>query len=262
MRESSSYRFIPRRQALSLAALGLGGLVCACRRGGPSRDSAVRLNTPTRPPTSPPAASASPFAPGELTPPPGDIPTCLVTKEQALSQSYVPPDLVTLPARISASDGVQLRRVAADAVVKLVDGAAADRQTIFAISGYRSYEDQARVLRQEIETFGRQVAEQQVAPAGHSEHQLGLASDITSAKAPYELRTEMGDEPEGRWLVANAPRFGFVISYPKGKEAVTGYTYEPWHIRHVGQPLAEQVAASGLTLTEYLPKYHLTAPCP
>ena len=79
--------------------------------------------------------------------------------------------------------------------------------------------------------------------------------DVSVPRKPFVLDQSFGGEPEGRWLAANAHRFGFVISYPAGKEAITGYIYEPWHIRYVGVPLAEQIVASGLTLTEYLPQH-------
>jgi D-alanyl-D-alanine carboxypeptidase len=244
-----------------LAALGLGGLAVACGRGGSNSHQANVFESPA------PTTSAAPTSAGErsaTTPAPGvkAEPVCLVTKERGLSASYVPPDLALLPARVSAGDGVKLRQAAADAAVSLIDAAAADGQVLFALSGFRTYQEQEDVLANEIKTFGKQVAERQVAPPGHSEHQLGLALDVTSRRAPFELREQMGDEPEGRWLATNAPKFGFVISYPKGKESVTGYTYEPWHIRYVGKQIAEQVAASGLTLTEFLPKNNLAGACP
>lgn len=253
-----------RRQALRLAALGLGGLTAACGRG----QSTAPLGGASTPAGTPPTAAARANRQADApTPPAGPAPpaverVCLVTKEQGISAGYVPPDLTPLPARLSASNGVRLRQVAADAVVELIDAARAEGQELFVLSGFRSYEEQDRVMKQEIALVGRATAEKQVAPPGHSEHQLGLAADITSRRAPYELRRQFGQEPEGKWLAANAPRFGFVISYPEGKEAITGYSYEPWHIRYVGTPLAERIAASGLTLTEYLPKHNLAGGCP
>jgi D-alanyl-D-alanine carboxypeptidase len=185
-----------------------------------------------------------------------------VTKQTGLPAAYAPPDLMVLPTRVCAGANVRLRQSAAEALLKLIDTAAGEGIVLFALSGYRSYEEQQTVFRNEIATLGREVAEKQVAPPGHSEHQLGLAVDVTPKSSPYELRAAFGQETEGRWLTANAPRFGFVLSYPAGKEAVTGYTYEPWHIRHVGVAVAGQVAASGQTLTEFLPKNGLAGSCP
>jgi D-alanyl-D-alanine carboxypeptidase len=253
---------------LQVAALGLGGMVLACDR---QRDQppAGRGDTGTpRGAVAPtPRAGSEGTAPASTAPtlPPriaGAEPQCLVTKTVGLPSGYVPDDLTPLPGRLLASDGVRLRPPAADAVVRLIDAAGREKHTLFVLSGFRSYQEQERVLRDEVERFGKEKAEKQVAPPGHSEHQLGLAADITSGRDPYGLRSEFGEEPEGRWLAANAASFGFVISYPQGKEAVTGYIYEPWHIRYVGTPLAEEVAASGLTLTEFLPKYNLTGGCP
>ena len=257
-----------RRMLLRWTALSAGGLAFAC--GGPRRDrSEAPSSQSERRPNASASAVSRPPAPGAPPPaaaePPLNVagePQCLVTKAQGLPPGYTPADLVKLPPRMLASDGVQLRQAAAEAKVALVDTAGREGHTLFVLSGFRSYEEQARVMRDEIALYGRDKAEKQVAPPGHSEHQLGLAADITSKRAPYELRREFGQEPEGRWLALNAPKFGFVISYPQGKESVTGYTYEPWHIRYVGVPLAEQVAASGLTLTEYLPKHNLAGGCP
>lgn len=257
-----------RRALLQIAALGLGGWALACDRYGEGpaarRDetnappaSETRTPQAARPGTTP--AGSAPANPPRLA---GAEPQCLITKQQGVPASYVPSDLTPLPPRLLASSGVRLRGPAAEAVVRLIDAAAADGLQLFVLSGFRSYEEQEGVLRNEIAKYGKAVAEKQVAPPGHSEHQLGLAADITSAKAPYDLLPEFGREPEGRWLAASAAQFGFVISYPQGKEQVTGYVYEPWHIRHVGRPIAEEMAASGLTLTEFLPRYDLAGGCP
>ena len=94
----------------------------------------------------------------------------------------------------------------------------------------------------------------QSARPGHSEHQMGTTMDITSPSVGNDLVSAFGDTPEGKWLAANAHTFGFVMSYPPGKEATTGYIYEPWHFRYVGKAEAAAVRASGLTLHEYLLK--------
>jgi D-alanyl-D-alanine carboxypeptidase len=87
---------------------------------------------------------------------------------------------------------------------------------------------------------------------GHSEHQLGTTADISNADVGYRLTEEFGETPAGRWLAENAWRYGFVLSYPEGAEAVTGYKYEPWHFRWVGEAAAAAVRDSGLTLHEWL----------
>ncbi len=238
-------RLIPLLLVVAVAGCG-GGSHSTSAPQARNRAATVSIQTITRTPTPPP------------TPRPPQL--CLVTQDRGISPSYVPPDLVTLPKEWSVQT-VQLRRDAAQALIQLLTAARADGEYMQALSGYRSYDEQVEVLQQEIKDYGEAQARKQVAPPGHSEHQLGVAVDVVSAKAPYDLEDQFGETPEGQWLAANAPRFGFVISYPKEKEAITGYIYEPWHIRYVGLPLAEQIAASGQTLTEYLPA-HGMAGCP
>ncbi len=103
-----------------------------------------------------------------------------------------------------------------------------------------------------VQQMGQDQAERISARPGHSEHQMGTAIDFTSASAGYGLGEGFAQTPEGAWLSQNAPRFGFVMSYPAGKESVTGYAYEPWHFRYVGIDVARAVVARGITLTEYL----------
>lgn len=262
MRDAARGRLRGRRALFRIAALGLGSVAIACGRSG-GDDARERGSTEGKP-----AATSGAGKPASEagTPSPTAVvagePQCLVTKSQGVPSGYIPEDLVVVPDRVRAVDGIQLRRQAADAVVQLIDGAARGGHGLFVLSGYRSYREQERILRDEIEQFGKATAEKQVAPPGHSEHQLGLAADITSERSPYELTEKFGTWPEGRWLADNAARFGYVLSYPKGKESVTGYIYEPWHIRYVGLPLSETVAASGLTLTEFLPEHRLTRACP
>jgi LAS superfamily LD-carboxypeptidase LdcB len=240
-------RFVMLVSALALLA-ACGGSVPSPKqvsapetRQPPATVSIVRA-TPTPPPTPRPAQ------------------LCLVTKQREIPATYVPPDLVTLPKEWSAQT-VQMRREAADALVRLLSAARDDGIQIVALSGYRSYQEQVQVLAEEIAAYGPEQAHRQVADPGHSEHQLGLAVDVATARAPFDLEEEFGETPEGKWVLANATRFGFVVSYPQGKEPITGYTYEPWHIRYVGLPLARQIAASGQTLTEYLPAHHMEG-CP
>jgi LAS superfamily LD-carboxypeptidase LdcB len=212
----------------------------------PEGTVSITRTTPARAPT----PTATP------TPPPPQL--CLVTREKGVPPSYVPADLVTIPTDYTVRAGVQLRKEAAGALLRLFAAALNDGHVLLANSGYRSYEDQVEVMRQEIRNYGEAQARRQVAEPGHSEHQLGLAMDVSVPRKRFELDQSFGGEPEGQWLAANAQRFGFVISYPAGKEQVTGYIYEPWHIRYVGEPLAQQIVDSGLTLTEYLPSHGMS----
>lgn len=115
------------------------------------------------------------------------------------------------------------------------------------ISGYRSYYDQAYIYNNYVTTDGQANADTYSARAGHSEHQTGLAADINS------LNQNFINSKEGKWLNNNCYKYGFIIRYPKGKESITGYMYEPWHIRYVGTSLSKELYNNGnwISLEEY-----------
>ncbi len=150
-----------------------------------------------------------------------------------------------LPADYDPGD---LMPEALGAFTALVSAAAEDEIEITFLSGYRSYGYQKSVHDNWIEKYDgvETDADRVSARAGHSEHQLGLAIDVN------ELVLEFAEKPEGIWLKENCARFGFIIRYPRGSEPITGYIYEPWHIRYLGEELAVKVTESGLTLEEYL----------
>ncbi len=181
--------------------------------------------------------------------------TCLdvlapVDKTHRLTADCVPPDLVELPASRSAQGSQFMRADAADALMRLFDAAEAEAgYTFSANSTYRSYQTQQSVYNNAVAVFGKEYADRTSARPGHSEHQMGTTADV-GARGLY-LESFIGT-PEAGWLAENSWRFGFVVSYPDGKEHITGYTYEPWHLRYVGEGVASQVIESGLTLHEFL----------
>lgn len=122
-----------------------------------------------------------------------------------------------------------------------------------AISTYRSYSYQAQLYANYIEKYGQNEADRFAAKPGFSEHQTGLAFDFGGKNNNANwLEGTFGNTKEGEWLAANAHKYGFILRYPKGKESITGYMYEPWHFRYIGGNIAAKVKASGLTLEEYL----------
>lgn len=127
-----------------------------------------------------------------------------------------------------------------------------DGMDLFAQSGYRSYKRQVSVFASNVEQHGEEAANNFSARPGESEHQTGLTMDVTSPGVDYRLTTEFGDTKEGIWLKENAADYGFIIRYPKGKEAITEYQYEPWHIRYVGKTAAQEIMSNDMTLEEYL----------
>ena len=155
----------------------------------------------------------------------------IVNKTFPLPASYVPGLLPEVDAALHAMAH---------------DAEATAGLSIFVTSGYRSYIDQDVTYSGYAATHGFDVADTFSARPGHSEHQSGLAVDLNLARSAF------AGTVEAEWIEANAARFGFIVRYPEGKEGVTGYMYEPWHVRYVGVELATHLSGSGLTLEEYL----------
>ncbi len=132
------------------------------------------------------------------------------------------------------------------ALMQMFEAAKADGIGFWIASGFRSYARQNTIYNNYVAQDGKAAADRYSARPGHSEHQTGLAFDLNY------LTQAFGQSPEGLWLAANCHRFGFIIRYPQGKEHITGYMYEPWHIRYLGVDVATAVYESGLTLEEYL----------
>lgn len=124
--------------------------------------------------------------------------------------------------------------------------------SIQVISSYRSYSYQASLYNRYKSKYGQKEADRFSARPGHSEHQTGLAFDFGGYNKSHWLEESFDRTSEGKWLATNAHKYGYVLRYPKGKEGVTGYMYEPWHFRYVGTDLATKIKASGKTIEEYL----------
>lgn len=124
--------------------------------------------------------------------------------------------------------------------------AAAEGQNIYISSGFRSYDYQAGLYQRYVDKDGKEEADRYSARAGHSEHQTGLAFDLNSIEETFAMTWE------GEWVKRNCYRYGFIIRYPPDKEDITGYKWEPWHIRYLGEETAKAVYDSGLCLEEYL----------
>lgn len=136
--------------------------------------------------------------------------------------------------------------VAEAALQRMFDAAKKDGLKLFVKSGFRSYETQKRIYNNYVSRDGVAEADRYSARPGHSEHQTGLGFDINKIDSSFE------GTPEAIWLAANCHKYGFIIRYPAGKESITGYMYEPWHIRYLGVEIATNVYNSGLCLEEYL----------
>lgn len=178
----------------------------------------------------------------------------LVSKDRPLPEGFVPQGLTLLPSELVMPGGgpAYLTEEAADALAQLIEAGDRAGQELRVRSAYRSYAEQVATYQYWVDVLGEVEANRRSAVPGHSEHQLGVVADVTSASVGWELEPEFGETPEGRWLKQHAWEFGFVESYPQEAEAITGYDYEPWHIRYVGKTHADWIRLTGLTLTEYL----------
>jgi zinc D-Ala-D-Ala carboxypeptidase len=182
----------------------------------------------------------------------------MVNKDFALPDNYEPSDLVKPNVEFSFGDDDvpkrYIRKEAALALEELFTLAEAAGIELLAVSGYRSYTRQQGIYDVEKKQKGEELARQAVALPGQSEHQTGLAMDITSRSANLEITEAFGETVEGNWVRENAHKAGFIIRYPKGKESITGYQYEPWHLRYVGKAQATIIFKNKLTLEEYFNK--------
>lgn len=179
----------------------------------------------------------------------------LVNATRRLPAEYRPPDLVRPAVRAWIPEGDErglLRREAARALEELFRAAEERGFRPVLVSGYRSYALQAQLYARQ--TGGRDEEPEVfvVAPPGASEHQTGLAVDLGQEDGKYLLQPEFAHTALARWLSENAPRFGFVLRYPAGKEAITRVVFEPWHYRYVGREAAEEMARTNVVLEEYL----------
>lgn len=170
----------------------------------------------------------------------------VVNKNRPLSPlSYVPADLV------SVGDNAQMRQEAAVALKKLRDAASSEDVPLSeVISGYRSYTYQTGVYNSYVKKDGEAKANTYSARPGYSEHQTGWATDLGTGTC--DLQICFGETAAGKWLAAHAYEYGFIVRYTAGKESVTGYQAEPWHIRYIGTELATEMHAENIvTLEEF-----------
>jgi len=180
----------------------------------------------------------------------GDYLLALVTKETTLKSDYVPADLKPLPDHLKTSEEMYLRAEALEHLKKMAEAAAEDGVTLKVASAYRSYDTQKYIFEDYASRHGKDEANRFSARPGQSEHQLGTTADFGGTAVDFSA--EFASTDQGHWLAENAHYYGFALSYPEGKEDITGYIYEPWHYRYIGVDEAIKWKESGLTLKEYL----------
>ncbi len=234
--------------------------------------TATPAPTATGTPTPTPTATPTPTPTPSPTPTPTPIPTVppapaavntdtttidfIINRDYPLTGSYRPDDLVAPDIPFAFSDKTldkrKLKKIAADALEDLYEAALAEEGlTIYGVSGYRSFDRQYDIYGANLINRGIRHTNLYSAAPGNSEHQTGLAIDVSCKSIGFALKETFASTPEGIWLKENCWRFGFILRYPKDKERITGYAYEPWHIRYVGIPLAYYLHNNKLTLEEY-----------
>jgi len=180
--------------------------------------------------------------------------TDLINRACPLTADYIPPDLIPCDFPFLASWDDQKRLLQKEAALMAKQLFHYSKQCgleLYGISGYRSYARQDEIYRQRLLEAGPEHVADYIALPGTSEHQSGLALDVSCPEADFDLIDEFAATKEGQWLVNNAPLFGFILRYPKDKTKITGYAWEPWHIRYVTKPLALYLSLTHLTLEEF-----------
>lgn len=192
---------------------------------------------------------------------------CLVNRETRLSKDYAPTDLIKPKVdtrKSSLRERIYMREEAAHALEDMFSAAATEAALkLLAVSGYRSYGTQQVLFNQKAAAVGAATASLTVARPGESEHQLGLAMDVQCPDT-LTLSSNFAQTEEGQWVAENAHRFGFIIRYKAEWKDLTGYNYEPWHIRYIGVAHATAVYMLDIPYESYyaqiirLPEYVLT----
>lgn len=175
-------------------------------------------------------------------------PWVIVNKRRPLKpKDYVP--TITLPNVALKygpdAESMHVSTLMAPHLAKLFAAAQRAGHPLVLASGYRSYQYQVKVYKSEVNAYGKSQADEESARPGYSEHQTGLAADVAPADGSCALKQCFGRTATGQWLAAHAYQYGFIIRYPAGKQAVTGYEYEPWHLRYLGVKAATAMHQQG-----------------
>jgi D-alanyl-D-alanine carboxypeptidase len=179
----------------------------------------------------------------------------LVNKQHKLPEEYNPSDLVYPDVRFIFSEKVdkrKMRQEAATALENMFGAAENDNILLAGVSAYRSHSTQKTLFERYVKRDGLEKARTYSAFPGTSEHETGLAIDVSGSDGKCAAADCFADTKEAAWLKKYAHEYGFIIRYPEGKEEITGYQYEPWHIRYVGKDTAAKITESGETLEEYM----------
>lgn len=171
----------------------------------------------------------------------------LVNKYYYLEEDYVPDNLEEINKQY-ALNGMKLVDVAKDAFEDMAKDAKKEDLTIVAMSSYRSYDYQVDLYNRYAKEDGQEAADTYSGRPGHSEHQTGLAVDVYNEEKDY---TNFEKTAEYDWMMEHAHEYGFILRFPKDKEDETGYHFESWHYRYVGQEIAKYIKEHNISFEEY-----------
>ena len=175
--------------------------------------------------------------------------TAIVNKYNKLPEDATFDDLIDIPPEYRDKTNRKVRNVIYEDLIKMFEAAKEEEITLRVVSGYRTWSQQNSLFNNNKKKNGLEHALMYSAKPGYSEHQLGLAVDLNS------VYTSFANTKEYEWLKQNAYKYGFIERYPKGKEFITGYAYEPWHYRYFGNDITIKLFEENITYEEYLIKY-------
>lgn len=181
----------------------------------------------------------------------GDV-LVLVNKLHAVSDTYKPNGMVYMDNRLTTWENLELKEEAYNAYKKMYADAKELGYNLKVCSAYRTYKTQVGLFNNSVKNRGWETTYLRSAYPGRSEHHTGLSIDITSKSMGWNLSQDFADYEDGEWLNTHCQDYGFIVRYPKNKTDVTGYAYEPWHFRYVGEEVAKYIMENDLTLEEYL----------
>lgn len=217
--------------------------------------SATETPSPTATPTVTPTPTPTGFNPALYSiATPGSLWVVVDKKRPLNPKSYVPKNLVT--TRFDDGAGlnpykIRMAKPASTAIKKMATAMkSAKAGTLVLSSTYRSYTTQVAVHAKDVAALGLKAGENLAARPGYSEHQTGLAADLSASGQGCVIQVCFSKTKAGKWLAANAWQFGFILRYPNGATPVTGYQFEPWHYRYVGVELSTQMHVTGIGVLE------------
>ena len=175
----------------------------------------------------------------------------LVNKYNKLPSNFSQYNLVNMQKKHTVNDGKKylLEATTYENYIKMYEDAKKEGLSLRVVSAHRTEDYQAMLYNNKVNSSGKVYADNYSARPGHSEHQTGMAVDINSVEGVFEYTQEF------KWLKKHAHEYGFILRYPKGKEWITGYSYEPWHYRYVGVDVAKVIYEEDITYEEYCAKY-------